>query len=290
MMQKHDWTTPETIDLPVFLSSFHLYPNLVREIVDYQRVFGRLREFRNHTAHGSGGMTTGDISLALDDVVAAARFFRSAELAAKVKRYRVLLKEFTTRQNEDMKRAYKLIRPFKAKLEARLETIKTALKDVESAPDNATRQSVASEAAMIEEVWTRTERSLVQLNARSIARLVGEAQIRRVAKNLGSDANAVLSSIQKEQAASSDNASSDTGTEEILSSLSEKLSQFEAQDSGVLIAKAKIIESNSAIGFQRLTPELLDSLPSCRRAPSDRSAHHQKEQLRQLADMVRKKG
>jgi hypothetical protein len=289
MMQKYDWTAPETIDLPIFVSSFHLYPNLIRRFVGYGGAFGRLREFRNHHAHGSGSATIGDILLALDDVVAAAQFFRSPELAAKAKQYQKLLKEFTTTQNKNMKRAYGIIQPFKAKLKARLEGTKTRLKDVDPASDSVAMQSMVSEAAGIQEAWTHTEQSLLQLNASRITRMVGEAQIRRIVKQMGPDASIVLSIIQKQQVASSNDASTHPGIEEILNSLDAKLSHLDNQNLNKDPTKANSTTISSSIVPQGLTPELLDLLPSDKRISLDGNARQQKEHLRKLADLVRKK-
>jgi hypothetical protein len=291
MMQKGGWTGPDKIDFPIFISSFYLYPNLFSQIIGHQEIFDRLRELRNHTAHGGGSMTTGDILLALDDFAAAARFFRSPGLVAQVERYRTLLNEFTATQNEHLRTAYRVVQPFTEKLKAELEERKSVSKDGEPAPGKAGTQSIASEVARIKEAWTHTEQSLLQLAAYQITRFVGKAQIRRIMRNMGPDASSVLSELQKEQAARPDKASNTPGVEEILNSLSEKLSQRGAQHADLphTNAKANNGTANPSIGPEGLTPELLDRLPSGRTASSGRQAQQQKEELRQLANKVRKK-
>ncbi|KAF3040218.1 hypothetical protein E8E11_005179 [Didymella keratinophila] len=287
MMQKGGWTGPEKIDLPIFISSFHLYPNLSGQIIGYQGVFHRLREFRNHTAHGGGNMTTGDILLTLTEFAAAARFFRSPGWAAQIERYRTLLREFTAIQNKHLREAYEIVRPFMKRLRAELEKSKSGSKGGESAPNRARVQSAASVAARIKEAWTHTEQSLQQVNARQITRLVGEAQIRRIMRNMGPDASAVLTELHKEQAERLGEASTTPGVEEIFNKLSEELSQSEGlhADSPHINAKANDIAANSAIGPYQygLTPDMLDRLPSGRTG----KAQQHKEELRQLANKVR---
>lgn len=297
MMRKGGWTGPEKIDLPVFISSFYLSPNLVGQIVGYQGVFGRLREFRNHTAHGGGNLTTGDVLLVLDDFIAAAKFFRSPELAEEFQQYRKLLSDFTATQTQHTRRAFNLIKPFKAKLRAELENKTPGSKNEEQDLDRARAQSMASEAAMIKEAWTHTEQNLSQLNSRNIAHVLGKAQIRRIMETIGPDTSAVLiellkeqflkEQVLKEQSGGPDKASVSTGVEEILSSLRRKLSQVGAQHVPVPLTEANNTATNSVNG-QGLTSALHYVIPSYREASSAGQAWQQKEQLDRLAKRMRK--
>lgn len=289
MMHKGGWTAPEKIDLPIFVSSFHLYPSLVGQIIGYQKIFHRLREFRNHTAHGGGNTTSSDILLALDDFAAAARFFRSPALGAQVEQCRTLLSEFIVNQNEHLRTAYRLIRPYKEKLKAELEKTKSVSKEGEPVLDKAGTQLMASKTSMIEEAWAHVERSLLQLNADKITQFVGKAQIRRILKNMGQDASAVLTELQEEQSVRPGGLLIPLGVEHVLDSLREKLSQFETQRADAPDTEANDRAEKSAIGSEELTPELLDSLPSDWTAPSAPRANQQKQELRLLAEKVRRK-
>lgn len=288
MMQRNYWNTPETIDLPIFVSSFSLYPNLFHRFVNYEKVFSRLRSFRNHYAHGSGSMTAGDISLALDDVTAVARLLQSSELTAKVNDYRILLTEFSTNQTEHTKRAYSIVRKCQAKSKAKLEKTKTGAKGDKAASEDAMMELMASQAAMIKEAWKHVEKSLLERNARKISLFVAEAQIRRILEKMGSDATTVLSQIQEERRSSSTEAAHDPEAKEIIDLLKHKLSQALVENTSEQPTEAGNAVTSSDIGADVVTPELLELLPSARKARNEKQARQQKEQLRQLARMVRK--
>lgn len=288
MMQRNYWNTPETIDLPIFVSSFSLYPNLFHRFVNYEKVFSRLRSFRNQYAHGSGSMTAGDVSLALDDVAAVARLLQSSELTTKVNDYRILLTEFSTNQTEHTKRAYSIVRKCQAKSKAKLEKTKTGAKGDKNASEDAMMELMASQAAMINEAWKHTEQSLLERNARKISLFVAEAQIRRILKKMGSDATTVLSQIQEERTSSSTDAAHGPEAEEIIDLLKHKLSQALVENTTEQPTEAGNAVTSSDIGADEVTPELLELLPSARKARNEKQARQQKEQLRQLARMVRK--
>lgn len=289
MMRKGGWTGPEKIDLPLFISSFHLDPKLSGQLIRHQEVFNRLREFRNNTAHGGGNMTMGDISSSLSEFATAARFFRSSGWAAQIESCRTLLRAFTASQHKHLKEAYEIVRPFTKRLRAELKESKPESKGGESAPDGAKLQSAASIAAKFKEAWADTEQSLLQLDSREITRFVGQAQIRRILRNMGPDASAVLTELQKEQAGRPDEASITPGVQEIFNSLSEKLTQSEAQRANLphVNAKANNSKANPAIGADGLMPELPGRIPPGRTAFYIRKAQQQREDLRQMANKVR---
>ncbi|KAJ4404409.1 hypothetical protein N0V91_005930 [Didymella pomorum] len=192
-------------------------------------------------------------------------------------------------QHKHLKEAYEIVRPFTKRLRAELKESKPESKGGESAPDGAKLQSAASIAAKFKEAWADTEQSLLQLDSREITRFVGQAQIRRILRNMGPDASAVLTELQKEQAGRPDEASITPGVQEIFNSLSEKLTQSEAQRANLphVNAKANNSKANPAIGADGLMPELPGRIPPGRTAFYIRKAQQQREDLRQMANKVR---
>lgn len=291
-MQRHHWTTPESIDLPIFVSSFHLYPDLFHRFVEYEEVLRRLREFRNQYAHGSVGMTAGDVSLVLDDLAAAARLFQSSDLSAKVEQYHNLLAEFATAHTKHLKRAFRLIRSVRKGSDGGPKETSTVPKDFEPISTSATMQSMASEAAHIKEAWTHAQQSLLEVDTRKINKFVGESQIRRIIKYMGRNAAAVLSEIQKDQCASredSEDATDNQSIRKITEVLRRELAQpRRAPNTNGRRTEAGEITMSSELGHEKPTPEFLELLPSTRFTPTENQASKQKGQLRQLAESVRK--
>ena len=231
LMQDNHWSSPEVIDLPVFLFSLSLYPRLFHHFVAHDKVFARLRSFRNHYAHGSGSMSIDDITLTLDDVDAVAKLLQSPGVTIKNSEYRTLLADFKVSQMEHINRvsslALQIIYELKCISEAGLQRVNINLQGPQgndrAAAEQGVIQQVENKAAKFKEAWEDALRDLAQHTAQKLALSVGEAQLRRLLRVMGPGASAVLSKIQKEYTPSQNRDSDKVDVERILKSLERKL-------------------------------------------------------------------
>lgn len=301
LMKKNRWVSPESIDLPVFLFSFSLHPGLFHLHKAHEKVFARLREFRNQYAHGISTHFD-ELILTLDDVDSVARLLRAPNLAAKVNDYRSLLVAFRESQTGYSNRAYSIaketVKKLQTTLEAELQKPNTKSTGSQGVDQGALNRLVISQAEQIKELWEDAECGLAMYAARELSQSVGEAQIRRTMAIMGPDSSNLLSKMHQEQSQSSGSGVSDADAKKYLEILERKLSESSSTTKiGENLTRLPHADDQNDIhpdeGQMAISypSELPDHLPGEESRAQDimlAEARKRKKRLGKIAAMVRK--